>query len=116
VNVCSAKFIPTSRRSITKDDHLDELTNYLITATGKQDLLIAPNIYLHIEKGPTPDPKVHIFSNNFFGVLHYKVILYSYKLRLKQLKASLTEWTVTYRDYVKEKTKGESFLDRYHKD
>ncbi len=81
--------------------------NYFITTTGKQDLLIAPNIYLRIEKGETPNMKDHLFAHQLIGILHYKITLYSYKLTLKQLKGIVNEWTVTYRDYIKDKNKGE---------
>ena len=110
VNVCSAKLIPISRTRITRGDHLDELMNYFITTTGKQDLLVAPNVFLRIEKGATPNSN-HIFAHHTIGILHYKITLYSYKLRLKQLKEIVAEWTVTYRDYIKEKNKGECSID-----
>ncbi|CAF0797062.1 unnamed protein product [Adineta steineri] len=64
INICSAKSIPTStnKSKTTNPDPLDELVNYFITSTGKQDLLIAPNIYLHIQKAAQPDPKTSIFA------------------------------------------------------
>jgi hypothetical protein len=115
-NICSAKFIPPSTKCITKkEDHLDELTNYFITTTGKQDLLIASNIYLRIEKKETPNTKNNIFAHEVIGILHYKITLYSYKLTLKQLKANVNEWTATYRDYLKNKSKGECFIDVFWK-
>ncbi|CAF3660239.1 unnamed protein product [Adineta steineri] len=108
INICSAKSIPTStnKSKTTNPDPLDELVNYFITSTGKQDLLIAPNIYLHIQKAAQPDPKTSIFAYQTIGLLHYKITLYSYKLTFKQLKGIITEWTVAYRDYIKEKNKG----------
>ena len=80
--------------------------NYFITTTGKEDPLIAPYIYLHIEKGHTPNAKDYIFFDRMMGILHYKITLYSYKVTLKQIKENLTQWTRNYRDYIKEKTKG----------
>ncbi|CAF2058514.1 unnamed protein product [Rotaria magnacalcarata] len=107
VNTCSVKFIPNSRCWTKQDDHQDELMNYFITTTGEQDLLISPNIYLHIQKGDTPNTKDHVLAHQFIGILHYKITLYSYKLTLKQLKAVVTEWVVTYRNYIKNKNKGD---------
>ncbi len=111
VNVCSAKLIPISRTRITRGDHLDELMNYLITTTGKHDLLVAPNVFLCIEDGATPNSNNNILAHHIIGILHYKITLYSYKLRLKQLKEIVAEWTMTYRDYIKEKNKGECSID-----
>ena len=105
VNVCSGKFIPTSRYVRSTDDHLDELMNYFITTTGKEDLLVASSIYLHIEKGVTPDTTGYVSTFNI-GIFHYKITLYSYKFTLKQLKEIINQWTNNYRDYIKEKNKG----------
>ncbi|CAM4771966.1 unnamed protein product [Rotaria magnacalcarata] len=113
VNTCSVKFIPNSRCWTKQDDHQDELMNYFITTTGEQDLLISPNIYLHIQKGDTPNTKDHVLAHQFIGILHYKITLYSYKLTLKQLKAIVTEWAVTYRNYIKNKNKGNFYHFTY---
>lgn len=107
VNVCSAKLIPTNLYRINPDDHLDELMNYFITTTGLQDLLITPQIYLHIQKGPKPNTKDSELDT--LGIFHYKITLYSYKLTLKELKELVNRWTMDYRNYIKEKTKGSSF-------
>ena len=105
-NICSAKSISTNGSVAKTDDHKDELMNYFITNTGKRDLLIAPHIYLHIQKGETPNAKNNIFADRFIGIFHCKITLYSYKITLKQLKTTVTEWTTTYRDYLKDKNKG----------
>ncbi|UJR17577.1 hypothetical protein I4U23_004473 [Adineta vaga] len=67
----------------TTEDPLDDLVNYFITSTGKQDILIAPNIYLHVEKKKKSDSKDYSYSYRNSNVPQYKIILYSYKLTLK---------------------------------
>lgn len=106
MNIRSAKFIPLSKCRTKNDDDFDELLNYFITTTGKHDLLIAPQIYLRIQKGELPNMKDYFFSDRLLGILHYKITIYSYKLTLKQLKEIINQWTTNYQDYIKQKTKG----------
>lgn len=104
VNVCSARLNPICNKSgIGSDNNLDSLMNYFITTAGSQDILITSNIYLNIEHVESQNQR--LYTPEYNRVLHYKITLYSYKLTLKQLKETVTKWTITYREYIKEKTK-----------
>ncbi|CAF1349771.1 unnamed protein product [Adineta ricciae] len=105
INICSAKLIPTytNRYKTKSDTSLDELVNYLITSTGKEDILIAPTIYLHIEKENPSTTNTYSYR---IPSQKYTITLYSYKLTLRQLKTQVNEWTVQYREYIKGKNKG----------
>ena len=107
INICSAKLIPTyTNKYKTKGDpSLDELVNYFITSTGKEDILIAPTIYLHIEKEKPSNTNTNPYR---VPPQKYTITLYSYKLTLRQLKKQVNEWTVQYREYIKGKNKGKT--------
>jgi hypothetical protein len=106
INICSARQIPQITQNATPAAELDELVNYFITT--KTDLIISPGIHLFVSQIQGSSPNSNSNQGKSADKYHYEMTLYSRELTFKQLKTTISDWTMAYRNYMKDKNKGKS--------
>ncbi len=104
INIRSGRQIPEFSQSSTAAAHLDELVNYFITT--QEDLIVSPSINLRVRQMAVSSSNNNSHSDTSGDKHHYEIMLYSYELTFKQLKATIFEWMMAYRYHMKNKNKG----------
>jgi hypothetical protein len=106
INIRSARQIPQFLQSSTGATQLDELVNYFITT--QEDLIVSPSINLRVRQIAASSSSTTNNSNSTTSAdeHHYVIELYSYELTFKQLKATISDWMMAYRNHIKNKNKG----------
>jgi hypothetical protein len=104
INIRSVRQIPQFTQSSTAASQLDELVNYFITT--EEDLIISPSIKLRVRQMVASSSTNNSNSNTSVDKHHYEIMLYSYELTFKQLKAIVSEWKMAYRNHMRKKNKG----------